>query len=305
MLLSSACDTSQHSTTTRQSHSFSTNSGTTITYTVSPQDVLIRTLYGGGRLGTLELSPEISIYGDGSYILGPGLDMQEGQLSTDALDQLLHTMVDSDGLLTFSQQQFYDVPDQNATFLQFNINQRSYIFQYGPFGNLSESAQAMDEYHRLGNALTSIRGALSGPLHPYKGTSMVLFAHQDFNPDLPQSIPVWRVPGLDLANLAIYECGVIQPDETGPNADNGCLSYTIPHNALLLTAQQQSAIVSLLHGQNQGIFLEGDLYYSISLRALLPDELPAKMLAMLGSDELSYAGIPLSEGPVPTPVPTP
>ncbi len=303
-LLCAACDSAQNTNPTQQNHTFSTNNGSTISYNAGPQDVLIRTLYGGGRLGTLELSPEISVYGDGSYILGPGLNMQEGQLTGDALDQLLHILVDTDGLLTFSQQQFYDTPDQNATFLQLNINQHSYNFQYGPFGNLSESTQAIDEYHRLGNALTSIRDALNGPLHPYKGSSLALLAHQDFSPDPTQVIPTWTLPDIDLANLAIYECGVIPQDQTGPNADTGCLTYTVPRNVLVLTAHQQQTILPMLHGQDQGIFLEGGLYYSISLRALLPDELPARMLAMLGSDELSYAGVPLSQGPVPTPVPT-
>ncbi len=304
-LLFSACDSSQNTNQTKQSHTFSTNSGTTITYSSSPQDVLIRTFYGGGRLGTLEISPEISVYGDGSFILGPGLNMQEGQLTTDALEQLLHTLVDTDRLLTFSQQQFYDVPDQNATFLQLNIDQHSYNFEYGPFGNLSESAQAIDEYHHLGNALTSIRDAMNGPLHRYTGTSSALLAHQDFSPDLTQVIPTWTLKDIDLANLAIYECGVIPVDQTGPNADMGCLTYTVPRAALALTAQQKQRILSLLQGKNQGVFLEGGLYYSVSLRALLPDELPSLRLAMLGSDEFSYSGIPLSSGPVPTPVPTP
>src|SRR5947209_3946224 len=205
-LLFAACDTSQNTNPTKQNHTFSTNNGSTISYDAGQQDVLIRTIYGGGRLGTLELSPEISVYGDGSYILGPGLNMQEGQLTTGALDQLLHVLVDTDGLLTFSQQQFYDIPDQNATFLQLNIDQHSYNFQYGPFGNLSQSAQAIDEYHRLGNALTSIRDALNGPLFTYKGSSLALLAHQDFSPDLTRVIPTWTLTEIDLANLAIYEC---------------------------------------------------------------------------------------------------
>jgi hypothetical protein len=304
LLLLLACESTPASTT-RSRHTVSTGGGANISYAAGAQDVVIRTFYGGGRLGTLELSPEISIYGDGSYILGPGLSMQEGQLSSTALDQLLLTLVDRDGLLSFSQQQFYDIPDQNATFLQLNINQRSYNFVYGPFGNLPESAQEMAEYRQLGNALTSIRNALAGPLHAYQGTRMALLVHQDFSPDLSQAIPTWPLSDIDLANLAIYECGAIPQDITGPNADTGCLTYTVPQHALLLTAQQQQSVLSLLNGQKQGVFLEGGVYYAVALRELLPDELPAKMLAMLGSDELSYAGIPLSSGPVPTPVPTP
>jgi hypothetical protein len=38
---------------------------------------------------------------------------------------------------------------------------------------------------------------------------------------------------------------------------------------------------------------------------LLPDEIAQKMLAMFGSQELAYAGVPLYAGPVPTPIPTP
>jgi hypothetical protein len=304
-LLFPACDTSQSTAPKAQSHTISTNNGATISYNSDAQDMLMRTIYGGGRLGTLELSPEISVYGDGSYILGPGLAMQEGQLTTPALDRLLRALVDTDGLLAFSQQQFYDIPDQNATFLQLNIDQRSYTFEYGPFGNLSESAQQIDEYHRLGSALTSIRNALSGPLTPYKGASASLLAHQDFSPDLTQVIPAWTLPDIDLANLAIFECGVIPPDQTGPNADTGCLTYTVPRAALVLTALQQQSVLSLLQGQETGVVIAGGLYYSISLRTLLPDELQSGMLAMLGSDEPTYAGVPLSEGPVPTPVPTP
>src|SRR6266567_4673888 len=69
-------------------HSLSTNSGP-ITYSTSPNDVLVRTFRGGGNMGTLEISPEISIYGDGAYILGPGVYMQQGKLNSDEL-ALLH-----------------------------------------------------------------------------------------------------------------------------------------------------------------------------------------------------------------------
>src|ERR1700686_2292116 len=136
LLLLSSCSTTPSSSTKNTPHStLSTNNGV-ITYNASPQDVLIRTFYGGGKLGSFEYSPEISIYGDGSYILGPGLQMRQGQLSSDALAQLLHTLVDTNGLLKFSTKRFYDVPDQNATFLQLMLNGASYTFHYGPFGNL-------------------------------------------------------------------------------------------------------------------------------------------------------------------------
>ncbi|HEV2582330.1 MAG TPA: hypothetical protein VGT44_15855 [Ktedonobacteraceae bacterium] len=304
LLLLAACDTAQNNPG-QPNHTVSTNNGPTISYNADPQELVIRTFNGGGRLGTLEVSPEISIYGNGSYILGPGLTMQTGQLSTDTLDQLLRTLVGSDGLLNFSQQQFYDIPDQNATFLQLNIDQHSYNYLYGPFGNLAESAQAMVEYRQLGAALTSIRGMLTGALQGYKGSSTALLVHRDFSPDLTQAIPYWTEPDIDLTNLAIYECGAIPQDQTGPNADTGCLTYTIPRHALLLSEQQQQAIVHLLQGQAQGVFLERGVYYTVALRVLLPDELAARTLAMLGSDELSYSGIALIEGPVPTPQPTP
>jgi hypothetical protein len=304
LLVISACDSSPAPVTKKQSHSFSTDSGTNISYYSGAQDVALRVMYGGGRLGTLEFSPNISVYGDGSYILGPGLSMREGQLTTSALEQLLHTLVDSDGLLAFTQQQFYDVPDQNATFLQLNLNGAHYSFEYGPFGNLSESAQQMDEYKRLGQALTSIQNALTGPVHPYKSNTVALLAHQDFSPDLTQTIPSWTLEDIDLANLAIYECGAIPQDITSPNADTGCLSYTTPHTALLLNAQQQQAINALFRNQQQAVFSENGLYYLAALRALLPDEQAQHSLAMLGSDELSIINIPLHAGPVPTPVPT-
>jgi hypothetical protein len=308
LLILSACDTAQNNgpvTPAEPKHTVSTSNGSTISYDADPQELVIRTFNGGGKLGTLELSPEISIYRNGRYILGPGLAMQEGRLSTGSLDQLLRTLVDDNGLLSFSQQQFYDIPDQNATFLQLNIDQRSYNYLYGPFGNLAESAQALAEYRQLGAALTSIRAALNGALQPYKGSSMALLVHQDFSPNLAQEIPYWTEPDIDLANLAIYECGAIPPDQTGPNADSGCLTFTVPHHALLLTAQQQQAIQLLLQGRAQGVFLERGVYYAVDLRVLLPDELAAMTLAMLGSDELSYNGIALIEGPVPTPLPTP
>ncbi|GAC1567941.1 MAG: hypothetical protein NVS3B14_15530 [Ktedonobacteraceae bacterium] len=305
MLLLSACNSTSNTTNSNKvnNQSISTNNGI-ITYSASPQDVLIRTFYGGGKLGGFEYSPEISIYGDGAYILGPGLQMREGQLSTGALEQLLHTLVDTDGLLKFSTQQFYDIPDQNATFLQMALNGKSYTYRYGPFGNLKESAQEIDEYHRLGAALTSITEALNGPTHPYRSEQMALLVHQDFSPDLTQIIPQWSLPDFNLSDVAVYECGVIPPDITSPNADTGCLTYTVPQSALLLSAQQQQSIQSLLNGEQVGVFLDLGHYYNVALRPLLPDEAQQKMLAMLGSAELSYAGVPLHNGPVPTPTPT-
>src|SRR5947209_5375427 len=111
--LLAACDSSAlTSSNSRTSNTtLPTNNGP-ITYSTRPEDVLIRTFYGGGNLGTLDYSPVVSIYGDGTFILGPGLQMRWGKLTADALQQLLHTLVDSDGLLNMSRRQFYDVPDQ-------------------------------------------------------------------------------------------------------------------------------------------------------------------------------------------------
>ena len=303
LFIVSACDSTPKTTTTPKNQSISTTNNGVITYNTGPQDVLIRTFYGGGKLGSIEYSPEISIYGDGTFILGPGLQMRAGQMSSDALEQLLQTLVDSDGLLAFTTRQFYDIPDQNATFLQLTLNNTTYSFQYGPFGNLQESAQDMNAYHRLGAALSSIINAVNGPTHPYSGSQVALLVHQDFNPDLTQNIPSWSLPDFNLYNLNIYECGPPEVGPTGPNADTGCLTYTVPQNALLLSQQQQQAILTQLKGQQQGVFYDLGQYYNVTLRTLLPDELAQKTLAMLGSAELVYTGVPLHEGPVPVATP--
>src|SRR5204863_6726607 len=96
IVLITACDRSANTSTTKSAkQTLSIGSGNTITYNTRPQDVLIRTFYGGGKLGTFEMSPEISIYGDGTYIIGPGLQMREGRLQSDALQQLLNKLVDT------------------------------------------------------------------------------------------------------------------------------------------------------------------------------------------------------------------
>jgi hypothetical protein len=306
IILITACDSSVNTPTTNSAkQTLSISSGSTITYNTKPQDVLIRTFYGGGKLGTFEMSPEISIYGDGTYILGPGLQMQEGRLQAAALQQLLNKLVDTYGLLKLDKQQFYDIPDQNATVLQLMLNDKEYSYLYGPFGNIQESAQDRSEYQRLGKALTSITEALVGPTHPYTNQQMVLLAHQTFSPDLSQSIPNWSFQDFSLFQLSTFECGLVPPDLTGPNADTGCLTYTVPHTALLLNTHQLQQMKTLLHGQQQAVFLEKDAYYSVTLRPLLPDELEQKMLAMFGSQELSYRSVTLSQGPVPIPTPTP
>ena len=305
ILLFTACDSGTNTSTSNSTkQTLSVSSGNTITYSTRSQDVLLRTFYGGGKLGTFEMSPEISIYGDGNYILGPGLQMKQGQLQPQALQQLLNTLVITYGLLKLSKQQFYDVPDQNATLLQLMLNNKVYTYLYGPFGNMPESAQDRSEYQRLGNALTSINESLVGNTHPYTSQDMLLLAHQTFSPDLTQPISTWNFQGFTLFQLSTFECGLIPTDVTGPNADTGCLTYTVPHSALLLSNQQLQQVKALLNGQQQAVFLEDGVYYSVTLRYLLPDELKQKTIAMFGSQELNYTGVPLSEGPVPIPTPT-
>ena len=308
-ILLPACSSSfltSSSSANNGSFTFPTNNGP-ITYSTNAGDVVIRTFYGGGNLGTLAFSPEISIYGDGTYILGPGYAMREGKLNSDSLQQLLHALVDSDGLLSLTRQVFYDLPDQNATFLQLMLNNKHYQYVYGQFGALSESAQDVDEYHHLGKALAAISTALQGPTHPYTSRFMALLVHQDFSPDLTQNIPDWSLPAFSLHQLATYECGVLPVDQTGPNADTGCLTFTAPQYAYLPTLQQLQSIKLLLHGQTRGEFYEpsSGFYYTVVLRPLLPDELPQKTLAMLGSSDLSYMGVPLHSGTIPTPIATP
>src|SRR5258708_22349952 len=77
MALLTACSSSPASSSPRHT-TVSTTRGSTITYNTGPQDVLIRTFYGGARLCTLKMSPNITIYRDAAYILGPGLQMRQG-----------------------------------------------------------------------------------------------------------------------------------------------------------------------------------------------------------------------------------
>jgi len=306
IILFTACDSSANTSSIKNAkQTLSISSGSTITYNTGSQNVLIRTFYGGGKLGSFEMSPEISIYGDGTFILGPGLQMQQGRLQVVVLQQLLNKLVDTYGLLKLNKQQFYDIPDQNATVLQLMLNDKEYTYLYGPFGNMQESAQDISEYQRLGKALTSITEALVGPTNEYTSQEMVLLVHQTFSPDLSHFIPYWYFQDFTLFQLSTYECGLIPPDLTGPNADTGCLTYTVPHTALLLNTQQLQQIKTLLHGQEQAVFLERGAYYSVTLRPLLPDEIEQKTLAMFGSQELSYVGVSLTEGPVPVPTLTP
>ena len=276
-----------------------------ITYSTGAQDVLIRTFYGGGNYGSLEFNPNVSIYGDGTYILGTD---RQGKLDDTALQNLLRTITDTYGLLNFKRQQFSDIQDQNATFLQITLSGKRQEYMYGSFGNQQETAQDMDEYHRLNKVLTAINNSLTGSTQPYKSKDTALLVHQSFSQD--QQLLTWPITDFSLAQAAAYECGLLPPDETSHNPETGCLKYLIPHNAILLTSAQAQAISTLIPGAQQmplpqGLFSEGDTsFYTVTLRPLLPDELASKSLAMFGSAQNAVTPVPLLSGQVP-PVPTP
>src|SRR5207237_860741 len=105
MLLLTACDTGNNSA---HHQTVQTDSGNPVTYSTLPQDVLIRIFYGGGKVSTLEMTPEISIYGDGTFITGPGLQPQQGSISSDDLQSLLHTLTSTDNLLQLHHRVFDD-----------------------------------------------------------------------------------------------------------------------------------------------------------------------------------------------------
>ena len=310
MLLLSACASlgaSQNKAGNTSTSSLS-NAGNTssqqVTYSTNPQDVVLRTFYGGGIYGALEVAPDVSIYGDGTYILGAD---RQGKLDDASFQGLLRTVTDTYGLLNFKRQQFSDIQDQNATFLEVTLNGKQQEFMYGSFGNQQESAQDMDEYHRLNAILTAITTALKGPTQPYKSNDVALLVHQTFGPTA--SALTWPVSNFTLAQASAYECGLLPPDETSHNLETGCLKYLIPHSVILLSASQAQAIGGQLPTQQQGplpqgLFNEGSFYYTVTLRPLLPDELPRKSVAMFGSAQSSFTAVPLLNGQVP-PVPTP
>ncbi len=309
IVLLSACASlgtsqSQAGNTSTSSLSNAGDTSQQVTYSTNPQDVVLRTFYGGGNYGALEVAPDISIYGDGTYILGAD---RQGKLDDTSFQGLLHTITDTYGLLNFKRQQFSDIQDQNATFLEVTLNGKQQEFMYGSFGDQQESAQDMDEYHRLNSILTAITSALKGPTHPYKSSNVALLVHQNFGPDSPGL--TWPVSNFTLAQAAAYECGLLPPDETSHNPETGCLKYLIPHSVILLNASQAQAISGQLPTQQQGplpqgLFNEGSFYYTVTLRPLLPDELPKKFVAMFGSAQSSFISVPLLNGQVP-PVPTP
>jgi hypothetical protein len=291
LLALSSCDpTTLSSSSHTQNRTFTGSSTQPITYSSSPSDVLIRTFYGGGLQGSFSFGPQVSIYGDGSYILG--LDRQ-GKLTTEELQQLLNVLVNTYGVLSFSQQRFSDVQDENATFLELAFNGKQEELIYGT------SSSDQDEYQRLGQALTAINEALKGPTQPYKASAVSLLTRQTFSPDLHASIPSWPLTDFTLAQAAVYECGPVPPDETSRNAETACLKFAIPEHAILLNGAQVQSIKEMLTGV-QGDFTEQGLYYTVFLRPLLPDEVTRKMLAMFGSDQEIFRGVPLLSGKVPS-----
>ncbi|HLZ62785.1 MAG TPA: hypothetical protein VKR06_38040 [Ktedonosporobacter sp.] len=310
-LFLSSCDLStfQADQNTQQTqHSTFTGSTAPITYSTGPHDLLVRTFHGGGLQGSLQFGPDVSIYGDGSYIIGLN---QQGKLTTQALQQLLNTLVDTYGLLDLKRQQFADIPDQNAAFLELALNNKQVELMYGTLSSQQTNKQDMDEYQRLGKALTALIEALKGPLHPYNSTASALLVHQVFGVDYTKTILYWRLPDFTLAELARYECSDPSTDYTSPNSETGCLKYLIPTHALLLTGQQFQFLQQQVNCtqasclQWQGIFAERGSYYTTTLRPLLPDEQNTKTLAMFGSAQSSFKGVPLSEGTVPPATPTP
>lgn len=307
LLFLSAC-TSGTSSNTPHHNTVSTDNGSPVTYSTQPQDVILRLFYGGGKVSTLEMTPEISVYGDGTYITGPGLQLRQGSISSDTLQSLLHTLTSTDNLLQLHRQVFNDIPGQNATLLQVALNSQNYQFLYGPFGNLQESAQDMREYQQLGNAIGAIRNALSGPETAYTSQNMAMLVYQTYRADYTiaqnQTIPIWPLNTIDLANAAVYECGTIPQDQTGPNADNGCLTYTIPKIAYLPGKDDLRQIKAALLGKQQGMFLEYNSHYVVILRPLLPDEIAQWQLAMYGSNVQDYTPVPLKGGDIPVPTPT-
>jgi hypothetical protein len=273
------------------------NAASQITYSTKAQDVVIRTYYGGGHYGTLPLGPQLSLYGDGTYVIG--LENQ-GKLTNDAMEKLLFTLVDTDGLLSFKRQQFSDVPDQNSTFLEVNLNGKHTELVYSNFGSRPESSQDLDEYQRLGKALTTLKESLNGMTQPYSTNKYVLLVHETATPDRTQAIQTFDLPDFTLAQAAQFECGPNKDESpTSGNPIGPCLQYTRPLGALILKDDQLQEVKTLLGGQQEGQLVQLGLYYDVRLRPLLPDELSSKKLAMLGSSQSTYQDIPLVEGKPP------
>jgi hypothetical protein len=290
-LILSSCNEDQAQTATVK------NASSQITYSTNAQDVVIRTYYGGGHYGTLPLGPQLSLYGDGTYVIG--LE-QQGKISSDAMQQLLATLVDTDGLLSFKRQQLADVPDQNSTFLELNLNGKHTELTYSNFGSRPETAQDLNEYQRLGKALTIFKESLNGPTQPYTSNKYALLVHETATPDQTQPIPPFFLQDFTLPQVAKFECGPNKDEaRTSGNPIGPCLQYTRPLGVLILTDNQLQQIKTLLGDQQEGQFTQLGLYYDVRLRPLLGDEVSTKKLAMLGSLQFGYEDIPLVEGTLP------
>jgi hypothetical protein len=283
LIVLNACDSGNTGTISAGGQSINYNTGT--------QDVVVRTLYGGGLYGSFATGPQVSIYGDGTYILG--LE-QQGKLSSDDLQKLLNTVVGTYDLLDMKRLHFSDMPDQNATYLELYLNGKSYEFAYGTFGSQPQSKQDLDEYDRLGKAITALNEGLNGQTQAYNATTYALLARQNFNPDANTSLAP-DLAGFTLAQAAKYICGEVPTNENTPNRETGCLKYTRPQNALLLNASQVQTLKNKLGNTREGTFQEGENYYTVVLRPLLPDEQVQKKLAMFGSSQSKYEPVPLQE----------
>lgn len=308
-ILLAACN-GGNSTNNTPHQTLHTDNGNTVTYSTSTSDVLVRLFYGGGKVGTLELTPEISLYGNGTFIVGPGLQPQQGTLSSETLQHLLHTLTSTDSLLQLHRQVFNDIPNQNAALLQVMLNDKKYQFVYGPFGHLQEGSQDLHEYQQLGDAISAIRSTLSHTTQAYTSQQSALLVYQTFREDFTgaqtPTIARWTLTNtLNLAHAAVYECGVVPADFTSPNADLGCLHYTLPQLAIWLNPQDTQMVSKLLHGAQQMLFLEEGNYYVVMLRPLLPDEIVQQQLAMYGNNNQDYTPVPLKSGPIPVPTVTP
>lgn len=286
------------------------DNGNTITYSTNASDVLIRLFHGGGKVGTLEFTPEISLYGNGLFILGPSLQPQQGTLPNEALQTLLHTLVSTDHLLQLQRHGFNDIPDQNVDLLQVTLNGKMDQFIYGPFGHTQENSQDLHEYQQLGEAIGTLRNTLTHTTQAYTSPQNALLVYQTFREDFTQeqlqTIPRWTLTQtLNLADAALYECGKVPTDFTSPNADLACLHYTLPQHAIALDQQQTQLIHTLLQNGQQNLFLENGNYYVVMLRPLLPDEIVLQQLAMYGNNVQDYTPVPLQSGPIPVPTATP
>ncbi|GHO50005.1 hypothetical protein [Ktedonospora formicarum] len=264
-----------------------------VTYSGDGKDVVIRTLYGGGLKGSLSFAPEVSIYGDGTYILG---SERKGKLSSDALEKLLDSLVNTYDLPDFGERQFVDIQDMNATYLQLALNNKSMEYAYGSYGHYQPKSSSLDEYGRLGKALTAINDAVNATSNnPYGASAYALLARRTFSANANDTYPLWPLSDFTLEQAATYECGKIPENENTPNLETPCLKFTIPEHAIRLKDEQYQSIKAIL-SSGQGIMGEGGLYYNVTLRPLLPDEISSGKLSMLGSQQSSYMAIPLREG---------